>query len=133
VAEKLEEFNVAKDAFPVNVDAPETDKVFSEVELETLRVPEEAIPTVEIERAETVASPSSIVAREEDNPVVEDVFNSSVYESAIVRPVNVLMLMSPTYRLLAPSSHLLNHSLANSTPPASIPWHIPRYHTYIRL
>jgi hypothetical protein len=133
VAEKLEEFNVAKDAFPVNVDAPETDKVFSEVELETLRVPEEAIPTVEIERAETVASPSSIVAREEDNPVVEDVFNSSVYESAIVRPVNVLMLMSPSCRLVAPSSHLLNHSLANSTPQVSIPWQKPRFHTCTQL
>jgi hypothetical protein len=133
VAERAVELKVAKEAVPAKVDVPETERVFNEVELETLRVPEEAIPAVEIERAETVALPSSTVTREEDRPSVEDVFNSSVYESAIVRPVNVLMLMSPNYRLVAPSSHLLNHSLANSTPLVGIPLHIPRCHTCIRL
>jgi hypothetical protein len=133
VAEKFDELKVAKEAAPVNVDVPETESVLREVAPETLSVPEDEMPAVESERAEAVASPSSIVTRLEDNPSVEDVFNSSLYESAIVRPVNVLMLISPTYRLLAPSSHLLNHSLANSTPQVSIPWQKPRCHTYIRL
>jgi hypothetical protein len=78
VAEKSEELRVAKDAFPVNAEVPETERVFREVEPETLRVPEEEIPAVESERAETVASPSSIVTGDADKPVEEDVFNNSL-------------------------------------------------------
>jgi hypothetical protein len=123
----------ARVAAPDKLDVPETIKVLSVERSETFRVPEEEMPAVDKERADTTPSPSSIETRAEDNPVVEVVFNNSVYESAIVRPVNALMLRSPTYRLIVPMSLLLNHSLANSIPLVSIPWRKPRYHTYIRL